>query len=91
MKRDVCVNEPDSTLPALRFRAVFWHESAIIARPMGASSYYFNSYPTTQTTRSPPRAHAKTHHLSPGSPAFPSLYSKRQFRYQRLVKSMFAI
>jgi hypothetical protein len=39
MKRDVCVNELDLQLPTVRFRAVFWHGSAIGDYPTGADSY----------------------------------------------------
>jgi hypothetical protein len=64
MKRDVCVDEPDSDLPAVRFRAVFWHGLAISVHTTDASS----------SPRSPPRAYAGTYCLSSGSPAIPPLF-----------------
>jgi hypothetical protein len=72
MKRDVCVDDPDSQLPAVRFRPVFRHGSAISARQPGATSYFSpDSISTTKPPRSPPRAHIKTYCLSLGSPAIP--------------------
>jgi hypothetical protein len=71
MKRDVCVDEPDSNMPTVRFRPVFWHELAISPCKAGEPSYLLNSTPTTQPPRIPPRAYAKTCHLSLGSPAIP--------------------
>jgi len=38
-KRDVCVDEPDLHVPAVRFRSVYWHGSVISARTTGAASY----------------------------------------------------
>jgi hypothetical protein len=32
MKRDVCVDAFDNVVPAVRFRAVFWHKSTFSAR-----------------------------------------------------------
>ena len=71
MKRDVCVDEPDLYMPTVRFRPVFRHGLAISPRQTGATSYQFDSVSTTQHPRIPPRAYAKTCHLSLGSPAIP--------------------
>ena len=78
MKRDVCVDQPDSFLPAVRFRFVVrfaWAESVSSPRKAGSTSYQPDSKCTTAPPRSPPRAHTKTHCLSPGSRLFPSLQS----------------
>jgi hypothetical protein len=71
MKRDVCVNEPDSNLPAVRFRAVFWHGSAISSCETDAIGYLSNSISTAQAPRPHPRAHTKNDSLGLGSPAIP--------------------
>jgi hypothetical protein len=71
MKRDVCVDDSDSQLPAVRFRPVFRHGSTISARQTGAISYLSDSTSTTKHPRSPPRAYIKTYCLSLGSPAIP--------------------
>jgi hypothetical protein len=69
MKRYVCVDQPDESLPAARHRAVFWHASGISARQTDAASCYINSKFNTHPDRSPPRAHTQTHDLSLRSPA----------------------
>ncbi|MEI6734076.1 MAG: hypothetical protein WCK94_08880, partial [Comamonadaceae bacterium] len=74
MKRDVCVDEFDLQLPAVRIRPAVWHGSLIGDRETVAISYLSNSTSTTRTPRSPPRAYTETYCLSPGSPAFSSSF-----------------
>ena len=71
LKQDVCVDEPVPLVPAARMRAVVWRGAAISVHPVGAASYFRNSTSTTQAPCSPPRAYARTPHLSSGSPAIP--------------------
>ena len=71
MKRDVCVVTPDKVVPAVRIRAVFWHESAYSAREYGASSYEIYSNCTDAPPRPHPRAYAPTPRVSRSSPAIP--------------------
>jgi hypothetical protein len=72
MKRDVCVDEFDLQLPAVRIHTVVWHGRLISGRKTAATSYLSSSTSTTRTPRSPPRAYTKTCCLSLGSPAFSS-------------------
>jgi hypothetical protein len=74
MKRDVCVDEPDSFMPAVRFRPAARHESAESAfgpRQTGADCYQPDSTFTNASPRPHPRAQRPTHSLSHGSPAIP--------------------
>ena len=71
LKRDVCADVPDESMPTERFRPVAWHESASSPRQTGATSYAIDSKFTNASPRSPPRAYASSPHLSRSSPAIP--------------------
>jgi len=60
MKRDVCVDEPDSYLPAGRFRPVFWNELAISVHTADARSYKLIAF---QQPKLPAPFHAPTPEL----------------------------
>ena len=82
LKRDVCADVPDVSMPTERFRPVAWHVSASSPRQTGAPCYANDSYPTNASPRSPPRAYASSPHLSRSSPAIPPRIRLVQSRYQ---------
>jgi hypothetical protein len=71
MKQYVCVDEPDSCMPAVRFRPAFSHGFAIGALQSGATSYPSDGTHPAKPICSPPHAHSKACYISFGSPAIP--------------------
>ena len=75
MKRDICVDALDQSVPAERFRAVYWHVLGFAKRLPRTNCCSAGDQKPNSSPRLHPCAYASTPRVNRSSPAIPPQFS----------------